>query len=62
VFLNQACGADGPESFLTLDVATQQRTIRALRMRSVPFAQLAKLTGLSSTALKRMHVASVDVA
>lgn len=62
VFLNRTCGADGPESFLTLDVDTQQRTIRALRMRSVPFAQLAKLTGLSSTTLKRMHVASVDVA
>jgi hypothetical protein len=59
--LEQACGADGPESFLLLDAETQQRAIRLLRTRSVPFAQLAKLTGLSSTTVKRRHVAGETV-
>jgi putative transposase len=60
-FLEQACGAHTPESFSSLDVETQQRVIHALRTRSVPFAQLAKLTGLSNSALKRMHVAGMAV-
>jgi putative transposase len=57
--LNQACGADKPESFRTMDVWTQRRAIGVMRARSVPFAQLAKLTGLSSTTLKRLHVAGL---
>lgn len=60
-FLEQACGADRPESFLLLDAATQRLAIRTLRTRSVPFAQLAKLTGMSSTRLKRMQVAGPGV-
>jgi len=55
--LQQACGADGAESFRMMEAEIQQRVIRALRTRSVPFAQLAKLTGLSSTTVKRLHVA-----
>lgn len=55
-FLQEACGADRPESFLLLDGDTRRRAIGAMRVRSVPFAQLARLTGLSSTALKRLHV------
>ena len=55
--LNQACGADKPGSFRTMDVSTQRRAVGVMRARSVPFAQLAKLTGLSSTTLKRLHVA-----
>jgi REP element-mobilizing transposase RayT len=54
-FLEQACGADSPECFLTLDRESQKGAIRDLRTRSVSFAQLAKLTGLSATSLKRMH-------
>ena len=55
--LERACGADRPEFFLSLDLETRLRAIRELRTRSVPFAQLARLTGLSSTTLKRLHVA-----
>lgn len=56
-FLEGVCGADRPESFLLLDAELQRRAIRHLRTRSVPFVQLARLTGLSSSKLKRMHVA-----
>jgi len=59
--LRTACGADGPASFVTLDADTKQHAIRALRMRSVPFTQLVRLTGMSSAALKRMQVAGALV-
>ena len=56
-FLHQACGADGPEPFRSLDGDTQRQAIHALRLRSVPFSQLAKVTGLSGSTLKRIQVA-----
>ncbi len=59
--LNQAWGADKPESFRAMDESTQRRAIGVMRARSVPYAQLAKLTGLSSTTLKRLHVAGLAV-
>ena len=57
VLLERACEAERPGSFLLLDLETRLRVIRELRTRSVPFAQLARLTVLSSTTLKRLHVA-----
>jgi len=53
--LEQACGAEGPEQFLELDERVQREAIRQLRTRSISFAQLAGLTGLSSSTLKRRH-------
>lgn len=44
-----------------MDESTQRRAIGVMRARSVPYAQLAKLTGLSSTTLKRLHVAGLTV-
>ena len=54
-FLEQACGADGPDAFLQLDEQVQREAIRELRVRSISFNQLAVITGLSSTTLKRRH-------
>jgi REP element-mobilizing transposase RayT len=54
--LEQACGADRPERFVALDGQTQRRAVRDLRVRSVSFAQLARVTGLSPSTLKRLHV------
>ncbi len=53
--LEQACGADGPEQFLKLAEGVQREAIRELRARSISFNQLAAVTGLSSTTLKRRH-------
>lgn len=59
--LQQACGAGSPEEFLRLDAAVQRRAIRELRTRSVAYAQIAAVTGLSVTGAKRMHLAEAPV-
>jgi putative transposase len=55
--LRRACGVTTPEGYRKLDVSTQRRAIRELRTRSVAYAQIAKVTGLSSTSVKRLHIA-----
>lgn len=53
--VRRACGAAGPASFQHLDRDAQREAVRELRLRCVPFSQLARLTGLSTASLKRMH-------
>lgn len=53
--LEQACGAVSPDEFLRLDERTQRMAIRELRVRSISFNQLAAITGISATTLKRRH-------
>ncbi|MCA0295347.1 MAG: transposase [Actinobacteria bacterium] len=59
--LRNACGATGPDDFGILDAGAQLRAIRELRTRSVPYAQLARITGWSATRLKRVQVAGLRV-
>jgi len=53
--MRDVCGVDDPASFRRLDRVSQTAAVCELRLRSVPFNQMAGLTGLSSTSLKRMH-------
>ena len=54
--LRRMCGATSPEDFRRLATATQRRAIGELRTRSVPYAQIAIITGLSTTSVKRAQV------
>lgn len=55
--LVRACGATRPEDFSLLAPAVKVRVIRELHSRSVSYRQLARLTGLSSSQVQRLHVA-----
>ncbi|MCB0911876.1 MAG: transposase [Propionibacteriaceae bacterium] len=55
--LHRATGAATPVEFGALSLAAQHRGIRDLRLRSVPYEQISRITGLSASAVKRMHVA-----
>jgi len=54
--LRRACGAECPEEFRGLDPQTQQRVIRELRTRSVPYDQIARATGLTVWQVRRAQV------
>ncbi len=58
--LHTACGTESPSGFAELDAQERTRAVRELRMRSVPYAQIAALTGLSTSSVRRMHVAAVQ--
>ncbi len=55
--LRRASGASSPAEFGELDVTTQRRAIAELRTRSVPYARIAKATGMSISRVRRMHLA-----
>ncbi|MFT3969894.1 MAG: transposase [Micropruina sp.] len=55
--LGQACGAASPQEFLALSTATRRTIIKALRTRSVPYAQIASATGMSTSGVRRLHLA-----
>ena len=57
VLLHQTCGASGPRDFAALDTPVQRRAIAELRTRSVSYRQLEKVTGVSRSALQRIHAA-----
>jgi putative transposase len=57
--LHRACGVRNPTDFLLLDPSTQQRAIRELRTRSVAYAQIAKVSGLSTSTVRRLHAAEL---
>ncbi len=57
--LRRACGADGPTAFRTLPPALRQRAIRELRTRSVSYSQIARVTGMSSTSVRRAQLMAV---
>lgn len=54
--LHRSCGASGAEGFAGLDVHVQQRAIRDLRARSVPYSQISRITGLSVARVRRAQV------
>ncbi len=54
--LERSCGAVGPEAFGALDPRAQQRAIRELRARSVPYSQISRITGLSVSRVRRAQV------
>lgn len=57
--LRRSCGAGSPEEFGELDAGTRRRAICELRTRSVPYAQIARVTGLSTSGVRRAHIAGV---
>jgi REP element-mobilizing transposase RayT len=52
-----ACGARRPEDFERLDPVVQWRAVCELRTRSVPYEQIATVTGSSRSSIRRLHVA-----
>ncbi len=54
--LQLTTGAATPPEFGALSLAAQHRGIRELRMRSVSYEQISRITGLSASAVKRMQV------
>ncbi|MCA0295306.1 MAG: transposase [Actinobacteria bacterium] len=60
--LRHASGAESLTEFAHLDPWMQAAAIRALRTRSVPYDQIARLTGLSATRVRRIHVAGSNEA
>lgn len=57
--LLRSCGADGQAQFRALPPAVQQRAIRELRTRSISYSQIARVTGMSSTSVRRAQVVAV---
>lgn len=57
--LRQVCGAGRPDEFTRLDTPAQHRTVCELRMRSMPYAQIARVAGLSTSGARRLHIAGL---
>lgn len=57
--LRRACGAGGPGEFHALGALERQAAIRVLRTQSVPYAQIARITGISATSVRRVQVAEL---
>ena len=55
--LQRICGAPGRGQFARLGPASQQRVVAELRTRSLPYAQIAAITGLSTSTVRRIHIA-----
>lgn len=55
--LEAACGASSPAEFVALSAAHQRLAVRMLRTRSTSYRVLAVVTGLSRSAVHRLHVA-----
>jgi REP element-mobilizing transposase RayT len=53
----EVCGAGCPEDFSQLGLAAQRSAVRELRTRSVTYDQLAGATGMSASAVRRLHIA-----
>nr|WP_300145037.1 transposase [Propionicimonas sp.] len=60
--LGRCCGVTGREGFVSLDTAAQAAAVRALRMRSVSYAQIAEVTGLSASRVRRLQVGTASPA
>lgn len=54
--LREACGAESPEAFARLGRSTQRLVICELRTRSVPYEQIATVTGLSPSGARRLQL------
>lgn len=57
VLLHRSCGVSGPEHFGALSAHAQQQAIRELRERSVSYSQIARITGLTASRVRRAHIA-----
>lgn len=57
--LRRLCGATSPGEFLGLESLARQGAIRDLRTQSVPYAQIARITGMSTTSVRRAHIAEL---
>lgn len=57
--LHEACGVSSSAEFLALPVSTRQQGIRELRTRSVPYDQIARVTGLSATSVRRLQAEGI---
>ncbi len=55
--IRRICGVNGQEEFHDLPAATRRRTINELRTRCVPYAQIALATGMSTSSVRRLHIA-----
>jgi len=53
--LYRACGASSPGEFQALAPWQRRRGIRELRTRSVAYDQIARVTGLSATSVRRLQ-------
>jgi hypothetical protein len=53
--LYRACGARSPAEFRSLDRSKRPQVIRELRTRSIAYDQIARITGLSATSVRRLH-------
>ncbi len=58
VIVQRACGALTSAEFLAMDVGAQRQVIAELRTRSVSYAVIARITGLSPSRVRRLQVAS----
>ncbi len=59
MLLRRSCGAGDRDEFGSLAVDVQRRAIRELRTRSVPYAQIAAVTGWSVKQVRRLQVAGM---
>lgn len=59
--LRRTCGARCPEEFQLLEPGAQRGAVRDLRTRSVSAAQIARVTGLSTSRVRRMQVSSTPL-
>jgi REP element-mobilizing transposase RayT len=57
--LYRACGASSPPEFLRCAASRRRQAIRELRTRSVAYDQIARVTGLSATTVRRLHAEDV---
>lgn len=55
--LREASGARSPTEFGSLDQETRRRAVHELRTRSISYAQISRVTGLSITGVRRVQVA-----
>lgn len=57
MLLLRSCGAGSRDEFRSLPVDVQRRAIRELRTRSVPYVQIAAVTGWSVKQVRRLQIA-----
>lgn len=54
--LRRICGSAEPAEFARLDPALRRDAVGELRTRSVPYEQIARITGLSTSSVRRLQV------
>lgn len=59
--LCQASGASVVAEFGQLDVLTRSRALRELRTRGVPYRQIARITGMSPSMVRRIQITPATV-